>query len=285
MNNFTRNLKTRRFAVIAVSVTVLGILFGAVVGRSGPAGLFSRRVAQKDELRVTNKTSAIRVVGMHQRSMGKNEVLFVAVQNISDRNIKAYTIARGKAWVTKSYLLSEESFAPNAIEEQIIPLTSGAFSAGDEKEFSVTAVLFEDGNGDGDAIFLSRLSETHAGMRDQADRLLPCLERLASAREFDQKPVLSACESEAVRMPVAGTGRSSDYENGLQNVQREILTQLTDIKDKVDSRNFADATSKKDKVTRIMKHLASPSRINLLALQWVDEFRTGSNSDRHSTRQ
>lgn len=257
MNPLAR-FKTYRFAVIAVSVTLLGILFGAVMGRSGSTGFFSRTVAQKDQLRATNKTSAIRVVGMQQKRIGNNDVLFVSVQNISGQNIKAYTIARGKAWVTKSYLLGEESFAPNTIDEQIIPLNAGAFSATDEKEFSVTAVLFEDGKGDGNAIFLARLSETYLGMRDQATRLLPCLEQLASSSE--QELVLSACEAEAVRMPVNGTGRSSDYENGLQNVQQDFLAQLTDIRDNVHSKNFAEAASKKEKVTRIMKGLASPQK-------------------------
>ena len=89
MSRLAHHLKTYRFAVLAFSVTLLGIRFGAVVGRSGPAGFFSRIVAQKDELRAINRTSAIRVVGMQQKSMGKNDVLFVSVQNISGRNIKA----------------------------------------------------------------------------------------------------------------------------------------------------------------------------------------------------
>lgn len=257
MSSLARNLTTYRFTVLAVSVTLLGILFGAVVGSSGPVGLFSRTVAQKDGLRAVNKTSAIRVVGMQQKSIGENDVLFVSVQNISGRNIKAYTIARGRAWVTKSYLLGEESFAPNSIQEQIIPLTSGAFSSTDGKEFSVSAVLFEDGSGDGDAVFVSRLTETRAGMREQASRLLPCLEQLASSKDFESD--LAACETEAARMPVDGTGKSSDYENGLQNLQREFLTQITDIKDKVHSKSFADATSKKEKLTRILNSLAKRS--------------------------
>ena len=156
--------------------------------------------------------------------------------------------------MTKNYLLGEDSFAPNSIEEQIIPLSSGAFSSTDGKEFSVSAVLFEDGSGEGDAVFVSRLSETHAGMRDQASRLLPCLKQLASSKELEWD--LAACESEAVGLPIDETGKSSDYENGLENVRREVLSQITDIKDKLHSKSFADATGKKDKLTRILNSLS-----------------------------
>ncbi|HXQ33275.1 MAG TPA: hypothetical protein VN843_04560, partial [Anaerolineales bacterium] len=88
---------------------------------------------------------------------------------------------------------------------------------------------------------------------DQANRLVPCLRQLPSMLMFQHEAALSHCESEASSLSTKG--RSSDYDDGLQNAQREFLKQLGEIKSRVHSRDFPGAGHQRDKVLRIFQNL------------------------------
>ena len=264
MAKLTQRLKTHRFAVLALSAALLGILAGVLIGWPGKARHFdSDQNGQTIEPIIKSKTLAVRVLGSERTSLGDNSIWFVKLQNTSGRDIKAYTIASGKTWVTKNYFLGEQSLASGAVENQIIPLSSGPshdISLGTGKEFTITAVFFADGTGDGDSRFVFMLSEKYAGMRDQANRILPCLRGLASTFGPNQESALEECEAETLRLPLKSNGRSADYEDGLESAQRELLNQLNDIKEKIRSNNLSDAANKKDKITKIFQDLARPSQ-------------------------
>lgn len=263
MTKLAQRLKSHRFAILAFSAVLLGILAGILIGWPGKARHFdSGQNAQTIEPVIKSRTLAVRVLGTERTSLGDNSMLSIKLQNTSGRDIKAYTIASGKAWVTRNYFLGDQLFAAGAVENQIIPLSSRgsqdiAFVPG--KEFTITAVFFADGTGDGDSVFVSRLSEKYAGMRDQAHRILPCLRGLASTFGPNQESALEECEAETLRLPLKSNGRSTDYEDGLESAQRELLEQLNDIKEKVRSNNLSDAANKKEKITKIFQDLTRPS--------------------------
>lgn len=118
-------------------------------------------------------------------------------------------------------------------------------------QFTVTAAYFADGTGDGVSLYVSRIADQHAGIRDQASRILPCLRGLSSASE--QR--LATCEAEALRLPVKMDGKSSDYEGGLEDARREILSQLNYIKEKTRTALLTEAVEKQAKVTRLFQGL------------------------------
>ena len=252
MTKPTKTPITGRFAVVLLFVVVIGVATGAGISTSGPAP-FTGVIQSKNAglPLVTSASSAVRVISVERNNIGESPVLEVSLQNISTKNIEAYSLGSGKRWVTRSYYFSEESFAPNTTEKQIIPLSVPGFSP--STELILTGVLFDDGTTDGEAIAVFRLKETHDGLRDQINRLLPCLRELPSTLTSQQEAALSRCESAASSLPIKG--RSSDYEDGLQNAQRELLKQLGEIKSKVRSADFSNATRQRDKLIRIVQSL------------------------------
>ncbi|MBC8028633.1 MAG: hypothetical protein H7Z16_00850 [Pyrinomonadaceae bacterium] len=263
MSKLTQRLKTHRFATLAFSMALLGILAGAMLNWSGKANnSYERHRQETIPVRITSQTSAVRVVSIERVPLGTQSMLAVKLQNTSGKEIKAYTIASGKTWVTTSYFLDEESFAPGAIIIKHIPLPSDAPQDFNlllnGTEFSVTAVYFADSTGDGVSRYVSALADQHDGIRDQANRILPCLRGLSST--VGQELAVAACEGEALRLPVKMDGKSSDYEGGLENAKREVLRHLKDIKEKVQAVHLTEALGRQEKITRILQRLAETSR-------------------------
>ena len=242
-----QSLQTRRFAISLTIVLLLGLTVGSVIGTSK----LPFWVNTQDALPlVTSATPAIRVVGLQPTTIGNSRILEISLQNISAKTIKAYSVGRGNNWVTRSYYFSETPFAPNAIETQIIPLDSSSFRA-ESRDFTVSAVLFDDGSTDGQAIPGYRLRESWAGLQGYASHFLPCLRQLPSTLAANDEAALVSCESEAVKR--ADKGKSSDYLDAFQNAQRESLNKLSEIKSKVRSGNFSDAAKQRDKIVRIFE--------------------------------
>jgi hypothetical protein len=246
---------SRRFAAIIISTALLGILVGVVLGWSGKAkGYFTS--AQTSEPKITSDTSVLRVFGTERTSIGDNSVLVLKLQNISDRHIKAYTIASGKSWFTKHYFFVEDSIAPNAVDTEWIPLSPNVqdrVTFKSIKELTIAAAFFADGSGQGDPVFVRRFTNEHAGMRDQINRILPCLQGLSSSLVTQAESAVTSCETEALSLPIKSSGRSSDYELGLYNTKTEIVRQLTAIKESVRSNNLSEALNKRDKAIRIFQ--------------------------------
>jgi len=248
MIKFPQSLRTRRFAVSITVVLLLGVVVGTVIGTSGRV---RKLVTAQDGLPlVTSATSAIRVVGLERATIGNSPILNVSLQNISPKIIKAYSLGSGKRWVTRSYYFSETAFLPNSIDTQIIPLDSTSFRAA-SREFTVTAVFFEDGSADGQATSVFRLREHWLGLSDYTSHLLPCLRQLPSMVAAQDEAALLNCETEAGKW--SAKGKSSDYEDGFQNAQRESLTQLREIKNKIRSGDFSAAAKQKDKIVKILE--------------------------------
>jgi hypothetical protein len=247
MVRIPQRLKTRRFAISLTVVLLLGLTVGSVIGTSKLPFWVK---AQDGPPLVTSATSAIRVVALQPTTIGDSRILEVSLQNISSKTIKAYSVGSGKAWLTRSYYFSETAFAPNSIETQIIPLDSTSFKAA-SRDFTVTAVLFEDGSTDGQAIPGDRLRESWAGLQDYANHFLPCLRQLPAILAAPDETAFTSCEGEAGKWPAKG--RSADYEDGLRAAQRESLNKLNEIKTKVRSGNFSDAAKQRDKLVKIFE--------------------------------
>lgn len=254
MTRFAQRLRTRRFAVSLTFVLALGVVVGTVIGTSRRAHILA--TAQDGVPLVTSATSAIRIIAVQRTTIGNSPILNVSLQNISPKTIKAYSIGTGKAWVTRTFYFSETAFVANAIETQIIPLDSTNFRVASQ-EFIVTGALFEDGSTDGQAISVFRLRENWVGLRDYMSQLFPCLRQLPSTLAAQDEAALVHCENEAGKW-AAAKGTSSDYEDGFQNAQRVCLSELNEIKTKLHSGDFSDATKQRDKIVRISETLKHP---------------------------
>lgn len=245
MASFLQRLRNARFVLSLTIVLLLGVAVGIAIGTSDRV---PESVAAQDGLPlVTSAAPAIRVVSLQRTTIGNSPVLNVSLQNVSSKNISAYSIGNGKAWITRNYFFAERTFLPNAIENQIVPLDTKGFSTGN-REFTVTGVLFNDGSTDGQAIPVFRLKENWTGLRDHIRVLLPCLRSLPSALKSQHETLPSFCDSETAKR--SSEGRSSDYQDGFQHAQREFLSQLDEIKNKVSAGDFFGAAKHKDKLIK-----------------------------------
>lgn len=248
MARFPQRLRTPHFAVSLAVMLLLGVVVGSIIGTSGKVPLL---VSTQDGLPlVTSATSAIRVVALQRTTIGNSPILNVSLKNISRNTIKAFSVASGKSWVTRSYYFSETAFPPNGIETQIIPLDSISFGAA-SREFTVTGVLFDDGSTDGQEVSVFRLRENWLGLHDYTRQLLPCLRQLPSTFAAQDEAALAHCEAEAGKG--LAKGRSSDYDDGFQNAQRESLAQLSEIKSKIHSGDLFEAAKQRDKIVKILE--------------------------------
>ncbi len=242
MTKFPLPLKNRHFGFSVIIVLTIGVVAGVVIGTSDKV---PDSVAAQDGLPlITSASSAVRVVGLQRTSIGDSPILTVSLQNISSKKISAYSIGSGKAWITRNYQFAERGFLPNAIETQLIPLDRKGFN-NTNREFVVTGVLFEDGSTDGQAIAVFRLKENWAGLRDHARLLLPCLRRLPSTLTSQHQPELDLCEGEAAKRSTKG--HSSDYQDGFEHAQREFLSQVGEIKNKIRVGDLSGAAKQRDK--------------------------------------
>lgn len=237
-------LRTHRFATLAFSVALLGVLAGAGLGWTRQ----QRRQPVRDvnAPKIASRTPSVRIVSSNQTVLGDTSFVVVKLENTTDKDIKSYSIGSGKSWMTRNYVLTDESFAAGSTIDQMIPLQSQDMKIA-LTDFTVAAVLFADGTSDGLPVFASRLTELHKGMRDQASRILPCLQGSSSKK-------LAACESEANNLPTKLEGKSPDYADGLEHVRRKVLSELSDIKEKSRT-SFTEASEKQEKVTRILGEL------------------------------
>lgn len=237
----TQILRTHRFATLAFTVVLLGILAGALLGWSSKAQKQRREIITP---RMVSRTSAVRIVSIEPSTVS-DSLMLVKLQNTTGKDIKAYTMGSGKSWRTKNYFLSEESFAAGSTIEELIPVRTDA----DYKvplsgvALTLTAVYFADGTGDGVQLFISRMADLHDGIRDQGSRILPCL-----------RGSFQSCETEALNLPLKVDGKSSDYEEGLELARYEIMTRLTDLK----NANSTEVRAKQEKVTQLFQRLAEP---------------------------
>jgi hypothetical protein len=144
MTRILSSIRTHRYLTAALSLSLLGVLFGvAVASRKG------RMRQQRGNPIVTTKTYAVKVLGIDRQAVGANTLLILNLKNVSTKDIKALTLSAGNKWVTKNFLFSEESFGRGSTFRDVIPLSSNtdnlANSFSDSPEFTVAAVLFSDG--------------------------------------------------------------------------------------------------------------------------------------------
>src|SRR5215813_3568470 len=170
MLKIARAIKSHRYLALILAVGLFGVLSGVVFGlsrRSRHGQSLSPAITTK------NRTSAVRILGADKLNLGGRYVLSLKLQNISGKDIKAITITVGEMSITQDLFLADESIAQGSITTRLIPLAEEQIqmNAGSDMAFTVSAVAFVDGTGDGDAPQVKRLSNEYAGIRDQAKRL------------------------------------------------------------------------------------------------------------------
>jgi len=237
-----------------LTATIMAIVAGLFVGLSLGGAQGGRQKPQSTATlpRVLNETTALRITAVESQTIGTSVGTVISLQNVSNKTVKAYSIAHGKKWTTRNLFLADEAIAPNQINQYIA-------TPGDESvDYTVVAVQFEDGTCEGKPVFTYRLNEIYGGMQEQARAILPCLKKLDTVKGLRQESLIADCENLAAQLAVKG--RTSDYSDGLTNAQAAFLTQIQDVKAKVKANNLMDAVASKDRALKIAQTLTRSSQ-------------------------
>ena len=82
------------------------------------------------------------------------------------------------------------------------------------------------------------------------------LRALASASETATR----SCEEEISRLPTKAPGKSADFEGGLESVQREVLSLLTDLKEESRLNHPDNFSRKQAKALMVFEQLAKSAQ-------------------------
>lgn len=248
-------IKSHRYLAIFVVVLCLGVLTGAALGLSRRR-MRRPQVPRSVALSVPSRTYAIQVLESHLVPVGGSSLLVVKVQNVSGKKIKAITVGSGNRWITENLLLGDESLAPGAYRTISLPFSNDANGnvEGTALPYDIAAVLFEDGSGDGQQRHVNILCDKYAGMRSQARRALPRLDKLST--KVTQDSAMTDVENEARALPTAEQAVSQDYADGLREARSWLLTQLGEIKQRRQTNLVDEADKKQEKLKRVFRSLA-----------------------------
>jgi len=244
----------RKLAVVAGFCLFL-LLSGAILRLSSRAGHQQTPI-------VLTQTKAIRVIGTEQVTVGGTSILVVKLQNVSDKPIKAVTIRAGNTWVTKNLMIGEDSIVAGSVVTQQISAsldTGRAFNTSGETatgQPTIAAVLFADGEGDGDPRYAKILTDQYRGVREFAKRAMPKLRMLSQAA--DKEKALDDLIAEESSQPVKGDVQfSQDYQDGMSNARTKLHMRLSEIKDQRRGNRFDEADKRLQKLERVFEGLAS----------------------------
>jgi hypothetical protein len=260
MVRITAAIRAHRYLALLAGFALFGIMSGAVFGLSRRTRHHQQPNGSIATPTVTNRTNALKVIGVEQATIGSSLILQIKLQNISNKDIKAVTLSAGIGWVTDDRLFSEDVIAPGSTISEIVPLQSNVAegvntSPGTSKELAVAAVLFSDGSGDGDAFYVKALTNQYAGIRDQAKSVLKRLRQ--PPNRVSPERALYELENEASALPTRGTGPVSvDYDDGLKRARAWLLKELTEIKDRRRLNHLVEADRKQEKLKRVYLALA-----------------------------
>lgn len=221
MTKFLSLFHSSHILTISLAAICLGISIGLIFWSA------SAEYIQETDPIITNQTNSLRVLSAKRKEVNGNSFITIKLQNVSSKNIKAYTIVRDKnSWMTEDSL-NIPLFTINELKEVTLPFDVK------KQNLVIAAVYFEDGIGEGDPRFVEMIKSKHAGMRDQARRILPQIRKLL-ALNTDSEKTLSEFETEVLQLPINGNENSSspDYESGLNFVKEKLTKTIQSLKTK-----------------------------------------------------
>jgi hypothetical protein len=241
----------RRFPRIAILCACVGVLLG--IGVWASARIFTRLTgAQELKPSIVNKTSALEIISTNKVLMGQEYVLRVTLKNVSAKNIVSYTYLAGHAGITNSYAFSEKLFGPGETAEEYIPYenlqTAAATYSQREADLVFGAVWFEGGTGDGDPKFIRQLANESAGIKEQAERILPLLRKALQDSEIQEDHVLTDLESQISQLSTEdeATSQSMDFKQGRSMANRQLALKVKELRE---NKNKTFGINRKAEVT------------------------------------
>ena len=201
---------------------------------------------------VNNQTQALRVASVVDRGgVGTKHTLEISVVNVSDKAVVEYTFLKKDGSVlTTSGATTGWSLAPGESDVVKADLTPG-------ESLTLTALLFADGTGQGDAEEITRMKDYRAGVEEQYQRALPILNQAKGVSAVvEASSVAAALRQQLASLPVppVGAGVSPGKSAGLHDAKQFIEVQVTRPQGRPDEKTVS-LESLRLRVNQVLGHV------------------------------
>lgn len=222
-----RMLKQIKFN--AINLTLTAILTVFIIACIMTLPLVNRNAKgttqpQQENIAVRNKTGALEVL----ESRVENSILKVKMKNVSNRNITTYEVSLGGGKSAQTELLyTNEVITPGEIFDEEYPVDEDLIRDG----FTIAAVVFEDGMGNGDTKVIQQITDIRYGERLQYQRSLPLLEQAANTPDDQLSEKLDQLASQISIDEIPNANLSSYVKSGIQNAKNHLIQEFKTIKE------------------------------------------------------
>lgn len=209
----------------------LGIIVGLVGWPSARMGASSKS-PQDIPLHSTNKTAVLQVVDL-KRAEKDLATAEVTLLNASDKKITAFVLLVGSSGILTDLALSDDgALAPGKQRVELIAFGNfEAAAAKDPKragELIVSAVAFEDGEGEGDSQHLRMIRERHRGAKEQIALMLPLLQRKINS--FEAGPDKLLLDLQSLTSLAEDPNVSADRKTAREEAKEGLILELKMLK-------------------------------------------------------
>jgi hypothetical protein len=179
--------------------------------------------SQQTIIQVNNKTYAIEVLD----SKVENGNFKITMKNRSNRNITSYEVSLGDGRSAQTELLyTNEVIAPEQVFSDDYLVDDTLIRDG----FGITAVIFDDGTGNGDARVIRQITDIRYGEKLQYQRSLSLLEQAASAADDSLPETLDQLPSQISSLENGDSNLSPYIKSGIQNAKNHLIQELQTVK-------------------------------------------------------
>lgn len=231
-------MKTSFASRLAVGMSlILSVTAVAIVGGT------TNHPHNPERVRLENKTRSLIVESVKELGETRAGVqkeasrLEVIIRNGSDKPISAYRFRVSDSQTDKDSISGiERSGAMDgwALPPQGKDAVRLSVAHDGEVVLTMSAVLFEDGTGEGDSFDLSRLQEFHAGVRTAFQRIVPVLRQKVNADEAAlTDTAIQSLEDEVALVNDEGVPKNSKA--GFAEGKSHVGLELRDMKDRLRS--------------------------------------------------
>ena len=243
---------------ILIVLACLGLFLSVAVWASGRISR-KQMAPQELQVRVQNKTSALKIVS--GRKVGEGDVAAFEVQlmNQSDKMILAYTFSSGESGVTSFGL----SLAPGDYKTERIPFGNLEPSVDNSvSDLRLSAVYFEDGSSEGENIDVVRLTNRMIGIREQAEVGLQAMRKAASSGESDPERLMKTIEDDVSSTAVAleRTEIASERFAGRAYIREKMSREMKEIS----SNRSASASQVHERLEKLIARIEEVSGSRLV---------------------
>lgn len=231
----------RRLVAITFVVLCVAILFvGLTLSRS--------KSGNGRTPKVFRDTQSLELVEMEVTTNGNLRVVF---KNVSARDINGFVVALSNGGeLTIDTSPGDRVIAPQATQDLEIPAGSQV------PDITIRAVIFADGNVEGNALTVSQVKQRRAALKRELKRGLELIRDAAESAEAESPAIFDKLEAAISNLKVDPSLRSQD--TGLIEAKQELASAIHDVRTRQERNGYLKQRERlKEMCNRIERRIAS----------------------------